>query len=105
MRIKSPAAAGLLESIRRLLLLAEALVAAAARLADRADLRLDRRFVAAAAHRVELGRFVLQAVRRFRELRAVAPHGRQRRALHILGAVCETVPGHAAQVVEEAGVA
>src|SRR5882672_3582437 len=51
---KSPAAAGLLPSTMRLLLLPEILVAGAAGLADRADLRLHRRLVAAAAHLVEL---------------------------------------------------
>src|SRR3954465_2432865 len=54
---KSPAAAGLVRECGVLLLLAEVLVAAAAGLADSADLRLHGALVAALGDLGELGRF------------------------------------------------
>src|SRR3954469_23582441 len=72
-----------------LLLLAERLVATATGLADRADLGLDRSFVARAAHVIELRRLGFQAFRCFLEFRGVAEHCGQRGALHVLGARIE----------------
>src|SRR5512138_649463 len=104
-RKKSPATAGLAIRLKRLLLLAELLVAAAAGLADRADLRLDGTFVAPLAHFVELVRLVLQTADRFLDAGRIGEDLRLRGALHAFRAGIEAVPGHAAQVVEEARVA
>src|SRR5205085_7199953 len=105
-RKKSPAVAGPLANIV-LLLLAEALVAAAARLADSADLRLDCTLVAALAHFIELVHLILQADSRFLKLIRLLPDRRQCRSLHahVFGAGIKAVPRHAAQVVEKTGVA
>src|SRR5258706_10570264 len=65
---KSPAAAGLVRAIKRLLLLAELLVAGAAGFAGRAHLRLHRRLVAALAYLGELRRFALEVLGGFFEL-------------------------------------
>src|SRR5258706_2971632 len=78
---KKPRERGASRESQSLLFLAEALVAAAAALADRADLRLDRGFVAALCDGVELVRLVLQAGR-FLELVRLLVDRRQRRALH-----------------------
>src|SRR5690242_3280010 len=103
-KTKSPAEAGRRKR-ETLKLLPEVIVAAAASLADRTDLRLHGGFVAALADLVELVRLVLEPARRFLELAGVAEHLGQRIALHILGARIEAVPRHAAQVVEKPRVA
>src|SRR5258708_34213356 len=76
-----------------LLLLAEVLVAAAAGLADRPDLRLHRAFVAAFAHRHEPGDFALQPLLGLLELGRLVPDRRQRGGLYVLRARGEPVPG------------
>src|SRR6266446_4967327 len=88
-----------------LLLLAEVLVAVATGLADRADLRLHRAFVAAFAHGREPGDFALQPLLGFLELGRLAPDRRQRGALHVLRARVEAVPGHLVEHIEVAGIA
>src|SRR5215467_4443398 len=104
---ESPAAAGLsMVRLFLLLLLAEVLVAAAAGLADRADRRLLRRLVAAAAHLHEVLDRPLEVLLGLLELGRFAPDRRQRRGLYrrVLARRGEAVPGHAGERVEERGV-
>src|SRR5438034_11823434 len=89
-------ASALYRTKRCLLLLAEVLVAVAARLADGPDLRLHRAFVAAFAHRREPGDFALQPLLGLLELGRLVPDCGQSSGLHshILGARVEAVPRH-----------
>src|SRR5438445_4182488 len=90
-----------------LLLLAEVLVAVATGLADRADLRLHRAFVAALAHGREPGDFALQPLGGLLELGWFVPDCGQSGGLHshILRARVEAVPGHLVEHIEVAGIA
>src|SRR5947209_19190051 len=73
-RKKSPAKAGLFLS-NLLLLLAEIVMAAAAGLADRTDLRLDCVFIAALRHLVQLVGFLHEPATGFPELRLLLVDG------------------------------
>src|SRR3989454_1940521 len=98
-------ASALYRTKRCLLLLAEVVVAVAAGLADRPDLRLHRAFVAAFAHRHEPGDFALQPLLGLLELGRLVPDRRQRGALYVLRARVEAVPGHLVEHIEVAGIA
>src|SRR5947207_14830950 len=92
---------------RCLLLLAEVIVAVAAGLADRPDLRLHRAFVPAFAHGREPGHFALQPLLRLLELGRLLPASGQNAGLHrhILGARVEAVPRHLVEPTDRAAIA
>src|SRR5436309_14626376 len=100
-------ASALYRTKRRLLLLAEVVVAVAAGLADSPDLRLHRAFVAAFAQGHEPGDFALQPLLGLLELGRLAPDCGQSGGLHshILGARAETAPRQLAQHTEVPGIA
>src|SRR5688500_2347353 len=103
-RRKSPAAAGPHNLDKALLLLAEIVVAAAAGLADRANLRLDGAFVTALRYLLQLLNLGGQAVGRLLELARVVEYRGQRGAFRVLGGGIEAIPRHLGERRQVVGV-
>src|SRR5262245_14118654 len=107
-RSKSPAVAGPRMRRKRLLFLAEVVVAVRAGLADRADLRLDGTLVATLRHLLQLAHLRLEPLGCLFHFAGLLPDGREGsvfRFFHVLGARIKTVPRHLGEGVQVVRIA